>query len=169
MPLILDRVEVWPNGVAVLLPEATPPRPADVASTTGRDARTPGLAAGIKAVSAARHAGAPRTGADSPTGAATALDGAALRARPLRSRLPPAPALRLTPGAPPGSLQGCSRDSTASVSSPRSGARRVMAPGVRDSLGTMPGTCTVRPSGVVTGRIMSRAWKCGSAAMSAAV
>ena len=24
-PLILDRVEVWPNGVAVLLPEATPP------------------------------------------------------------------------------------------------------------------------------------------------
>lgn len=25
VPLILDRVEVWPNGVAVLLPEATPP------------------------------------------------------------------------------------------------------------------------------------------------
>ena len=50
-----------------------------------------------------------------------------------------------------------SRPSTASVSSPSVGARRVIAPGVRLSLGTMPGTSSDRPSAVVTRSIMPRA------------
>ena len=47
--------------------------------------------------------------------------------------------------------------STESVSSPKVGARRVIAPGVADNFGTMPGVSTVNPSAVVTGTIMPRA------------
>jgi hypothetical protein len=39
---------------------------------------------------------------------------------------------------------------TASVSCPNWGAKRVIAPGVRLSLGTMPGTSSCKPSAVVT-------------------
>ena len=47
---------------------------------------------------------------------------------------------------------------TASVSCPISGALRRCEPGVRDSLGTIPGNASVLPSAITVCKIMSRAW-----------
>ena len=56
-----------------------------------------------------------------------------------------------------------------SVCSPSLGAAVRIAPGVAESLGTMPGTLSGSPSPAMTLSIMPRAAKCGSAAMSAAL
>src|SRR6185503_1131957 len=58
---------------------------------------------------------------------------------------------------------------TVSVCSPNFGAAERIAPGVAESLGTIPGTFSGSPSLATISWIMPRARKCGSAAMSAAV